>query len=439
MVKKFLKLIVLILITIGVICGIFVSLNKKGPDKQKKELELKFFDLVQSREADVTTFYTYGRAFNLSGKISGINKDNFESIKLIITDGLEYEKSYKINHEFDNNVLLFSSNNEINSGIIIDELDLKEYICLIRVKLNNSTEPKYYSLKNISEYKNIEYYTITKDGENKIAKIGFFEKEKNDKKYSYLGIILEKAELPEDVYDFVIDAGHGGKDVGEKIGNDTEANIVLEYAYLLKDNLEQKGYKVKLTRDEDNTELYNSTNMYDSGGRISSACKSKAKYMISIHINNGVNNLHGLEIYCPNNSNLEFAQNMANKIKEYTNIDFSNNNSFKEENGVYVRNFTKSVIKKYENTAKKKGYEPYNITENTPYLYTIREVGGIATNAFVDGRNKDYSANAYYNSNQGIECYQIELGYIKNDLDIIKNEKEGYIRAISETIEEFNK
>ena len=70
MVKKFLKLIVLILITIGVICGIFVSLNKKGPAKQKKELELKFFDLVQSREADVTTFYTYGRAFNLSGKIS---------------------------------------------------------------------------------------------------------------------------------------------------------------------------------------------------------------------------------------------------------------------------------------------------------------------------------------------------------------------------------
>ena len=49
------------------------------------------------------------------------------------------------------------------------------------------------------------------------------------------------------------------------------------------------------------------------------------------------------------------------------------------------------------------------------------------------------SANTYYNSNQGIECYQIELGYIKNDLDIIKNEKEGYIRAISETIEEFNK
>lgn len=126
---------------------------------------------------------------------------------------------------------------------------------------------------------------------------------------------------------------------------------------------------------------------------------------------------------------------MANKIKEYSNINYSNNNSFKEADGVYVRNFTKSVIKDFEKTAKNKGYEPYNITLDTPYLYTIREVGGIATGAYVDGRNTSYSKNEYYNSNQGIECYQIELGYIKNDLDIIKNEKENYIRAIFEAIQ----
>jgi len=93
------------------------------------------------------------------------------------------------------------------------------------------------------------------------------------------------------------------------------------------------------------------------------------------------------------------------------------------------------VIKEYENTANKKGYEPYNLTTETPYLYTIREVGGIATEAYVDGRNTAYDKNEYYNSNQGIECYQIELGYIKTDLEIIKNEKENYIRAITEVIE----
>lgn len=102
--------------------------------------------------------------------------------------------------------------------------------------------------------------------------------------------------------------------------------------------------------------------------------------------------------------------------------------------GVYVRNFTKQIIKEYENTANKKGYEPYNITLDTPYLYTIREVGGIATDAYVDGRNTAYSANRYYKSNQGIECYQLELGYIKNDLEIIKNEEDRIIEAIAETI-----
>ena len=103
-------------------------------------------------------------------------------------------------------------------------------------------------------------------------------------------------------------------------------------------------------------------------------------------------------------------------------------------NGVYVRNFTKQVIKEYENTANRKGYEPYNITLDTPYLYTIREVGGIATEAYVDGRNTSYAANKYYNSNQGIECYQLELGYIKNDLEIIKNEEDESTKAIAEVI-----
>ena len=439
MLKKILKFIVLLLMMIGIICGISVSIKKSNPEKQKKEADSKFFDLVQTREAEITSFYTYGKAFNLSGKIVGINKDNFESVKLVVMDGIDYEKTYKLNYEFDKNTLLFSSDNEINSGIIIDELEEKEYMCLIRVKLNNSVDAKYYSLKNSSEYENIEYYTITKGGENKKADICFLEKRKEDKTYSYLSINLEKKQLPEEVYDIVIDAGHGGKDVGERLGSDTEADIALEYAYLLKASLENEGYKVKLTRDNENSDFYNSTNMYDSGGRISSACKSKAKIMISFHVNNGVNNLSGLEIYCPCKSNLTFAQIMSNKINEYTNINFSNNNSFKQLEGVYVRNFTKTIIKEYENTAKKKGYEPYSLTEDTPYLYTIREVGGIATNAYVDGRNKDYSANAYYNSNQGIECYQIELGYIKNDLDIIKNEKEGYVRAITESIVEFNK
>ena len=434
MIKKLLKIVVLAMIAIGIIYGIGITIKKQVPNASQKEIESKIFNMIQTKTANITSFYTYGRALNLKGEISGVNEDNFESVKLLITDGIEYEKEYKLNYELEKNNLKFISSEEINSGLIIDELEGEEYFILLRLKLNNSIEPKYYSFSNTSDLKDIEYYTVTKDGKNKNAQIGFEEKEFNKQTYKLLKISLKEESLPEYVYDIVIDAGHGGTDKGENAGGITEADVTLEYAKLLKTSLENAGYKVCLTRDDDNTNSYNYTNMYDRDGRITKACASKAKLMISLHINQGKNDLKGFEIYCPCNSNLEFAKELANKINEKSSIEFSNSNSFKLFDGVYMRNFTKLEIKSFASTASQKGYEPYPITTSTPYLYTIRETGGIATGAYVDGRNTTYSANRYYDSNQGLECYQIELGYIKNDLNIITDEKENYIEAITETI-----
>ena len=435
MVNKVFKSVVLILMIVGIFLGVSITIKKEIPEREKRELEAKILNMIQEKSADVTSFYTYGRAFNINGKISNIKKDNFEGAKLVITDGVDYENVYNVNYSFEENNLIFSSDVEINSGIIIDDLKACEYYILLRLKLNNSAEPKYYSFINNSELSNIDYYTVTDEGTNKKAKIEFLEKDYNNSKYNILKMSIENSELPEEVYDIVIDAGHGGKDTGERSGAQTEADITLDYAKLLKSRLEENGYKVKLTRDDENSDKYTDINMYDKEGRITLACESKAKLMLSFHINNGVKGLKGLDIYAPSKSYLDFAKDMANKIKEYSNISYSNNNSFKKADGVYVRNFTKSVIKDYENTANKKGYEPYNITADTPYLYTIREVGGIATGAYVDGRNKIYSKNEYYNTNQGIECYQIELGYIKTDLNIITEEKENYIRGIVEAVQ----
>lgn len=434
MVNKLLKLVILICMLVGIWYGVSITIKREVPKFDKKASETKVFNMIQTKLAEATKIYTYGKSLNVSGKISNVSKDNLESAKLYITDGLNYEQSYNLDYSFEGNNLFFYSS-LINSTIIIDNLENSEYYVLLRLKLNNSIEPKYYSFKNSCGSDNIEYYTITKENMNRKALIAFSEKEDNNKSYNLLTINLENTNLPEDVYDIVIDAGHGGSDKGEMLNGITESDITLEYAKILKDKLESSGYKVKLTRDDSNSSDYTETNMYDSNGRIGIACKSKAKLMISFHINNNSNNrLAGFEIYGPCKSNLNFAKKMANNINEHSTITYSNNNSFKHADGIYVRNFTKQIIKEYENTANKKGYEPYNISIDTPYLYTIREVGGIATGAYVDGRNTSYSANQYYNSNQGIECYQLELGYIKNDLDIIKNEKEEIIQAILEAI-----
>lgn len=436
MFKKILTFTMLILVMIGLGVGVYFAAFPRGQDREQKSIDDAIFGMVQSKKVEIDKFFTYGRSFNISGKLPGVSKDNFESVKLYLVDGKGFEQTHKLDGKIEDGNLFITTGDKMNDGFILDELKPGEYVALVRVKLNNSVNPKYYSLSNESIYENIEYYTVTKDGKNNRVNIEFKNKSYKNNEYAYLSINVAEAQLPEEVYDIVIDAGHGGKDFGEKVGADKESDIALSYAKLLKEKLENQGIKVKLTRDDINTSTFTTTNMYDENGRITIACNSKAKMMVSFHMNNGNSGLRGLEVYCPCKSDLEFAQNMANKIIAYTDIEYSNNNSFKKGEGVYVRNFTQNVIKEYENTANKRGYQPYNITLDTPYLYTIREVGGIATNAYVDGRNTSYSANRYVSSNQGIECYQIEMGYIKKDLDIIKTQMEQYVTAISEAVME---
>ena len=433
--KKIVKLIFLILIFIGIGSGVFIKLKRENIKKEDKRKIESIFASVQTKTVTLTNFYTYGDSLNVEGKLTNVSKDNFEGAKIIFTNGIE-EKSVSLETNIEEKTLYFSTA-QINEAIELDKLDYGNYYILFRVKLNNSSVPKLYFLSPETELSDIRYYPVTKESVNKRIEIGMKEKQVKNKKYNYLAVEVLNDQAPENVYDFVIDAGHGGKDEGERSGRNTEADITLDYAKDLKVKLEELGLKVKLTRDDDNSSTYNYINMYSQGGRIPTACESKAKYMISLHINNGASNLTGLEIYAPTRSNLKFAKMMADKVVESGANTYSNNSGFRMQDGVYVWNFTKSVIKQFEKTAEKKGYEPYNITETTPYQYTIREVGGVATNAYADGRNKDYAKNEYYDSRQGIECYQIELGYIKTDLDKILYNKEAYINSITEAVKEY--
>lgn len=108
----------------------------------------------------------------------------------------------------------------------------------------------------------------------------------------------------------------------------------------------------------------------------------------------------------------------------------------KRKNGVYVRNFTNVDIKALQNRAKKNNYEPYEIDTSTPYFYIIRETGGIATKAYVDGRNTSFGKNKYYNSNIGIETYLVNLGYskIEEDMSNLNSNYASYMQAIADSI-----
>lgn len=79
------------------------------------------------------------------------------------------------------------------------------------------------------------------------------------------------------------------------------------------------------------------------------------------------------------------------------------------------------------------------IYDEVPYLFMIREIGGIATGAYVNGINQSYGENIYRNSNVGIEGYLIELGYmnVNKDLRNILNNGELYARAIADSIKSY--
>ncbi|MGN1298836.1 MAG: N-acetylmuramoyl-L-alanine amidase [Candidatus Scatovivens sp.] len=430
--KRVLKIVCIIPIVIGIVIGIIIGIRGNLPDNTHKKAISNIVEKIQKKEAEVTKIYVYGTSLNVEGKISGISKDNLEGAKLVLTDGFE-EILYKVSTSIEGKNLIFEAN-QINNTIDLEKLQKENYYILLRLKLNNSTNYKYYNLTGSIENNSLEYFTITNKEKNNKISVQFSEREYKNEKYKFLTISKTEESLPENIYDIVIDAGHGGTDLGEKSGEYNEADITLDYAQKLGKYLTDNGLKVKLTRTEENNDTYNYTNMYDVNGRITVSCESRAKYMISLHINNDSKKTSGFEIYAPCKCDLELANLMSNNINTNTSITFSSNNLYKQSDGVYVKNFTKKVIEQYEETAKNKGYEPYLIDIDTPYLYTIREVGGIATNAYVDGRNTSYSANKYYNSNFGIECYQIELGYIKTDLEKILSEQEEYIKAIADAI-----
>ena len=331
------------------------------------------------------------------------------------------------------NILNFQKS---NIGIFISL-----FILDLGFRLIINSEINYYSLSNNTDFNNTTYYTITKNGSNNKIDIGF---DKYDD-IPYMTInVSEASELPENVYDVVIDPGHGGSDSGAKANGYYESDIVLDCATKLKSKLEDLGLKVLLTRDgsesKDKDMVYN---IYDDDGRVTIANESGAKILISLHLNSNSENVKdgGVEVYAPGSCDLTLAKLFADNIVKSANTSYSKLNTYKQANGVYVHNFNNAEILAFKTKAEESGYEPYSLTTDTPYLYMIREIGGICTNAFVDGRNTSYSANKYVDSNVGIEGYLIELGYmiIDDDLNNIISNGDSYMQGIADSINSFYK
>lgn len=139
----------------------------------------------------------------------------------------------------------------------------------------------------------------------------------------------------------VIDPGHGGDDPGKVgINGALEKEINLEISLKLKALLEKEGFKVVLTREDDNG-LYEETDSNKKVADMKKRCQiiedSGAVIVISIHQNSfSQESVHGAQVFYYKYS--EQGEKLANKIQTSLKemVDNDNSRTVKENSSYYM-------------------------------------------------------------------------------------------------------
>lgn len=432
--KKILLIIIIIALGIG---GYYLYNNTDILNNVKKIKQIPVLE-TEENKVEIDKYYIYGTSLNMEGKVT-LTKGNFKDIALTLYNGKF--KDIKINYEEDVNNITFNLSDEINNALYLDDIKKDKYYMFLKVTYEDDSKEKskdiykYYILDNKTTYDETTYYTMS-NYNNKIL-----INSKNDYKTMMLNITENK---DKNIYDIVIDPGHGGMDGGAESRDKKycERDFTLNIANNLKQSLEEKGFKVKLTHEEGDISPNELMEEYGKGGRAVISSEVYAKYLLSVHLNSNTSTkVKGFEIYTPKNINYDLAKSFVDNVTNLSGLSISSNKTNKISDGIYTKNFTETDIQNSLNGYKEKGINAYDITTDANYYYMIRETGGIVTGAYVDGRNESILANPYYNSNRGTEAYVLELGYITNDtdLDIIVNKQNEFIEAITNSFnDKFN-
>ena len=407
--KKFLLVILVLLLGFG---GYLLYTNKFKEKVPKLE--------IQEETINIDELYIYGTHLNLHG-----NTVHGDGLQLVLYNGEFKEISININDDE------FNLSDKVNDGLYLEDIARGDYYLFLRTKETSDDDKvnyKYYALKNNTDYKETTYYTFSSTN-NKII---------INSEESYPTMMMHVKENTDDnVYDIVIDPGHGGMDSGANKNGYYESELTMELADLLYEKLKETGMKVKLTREDGELTKNEKLPEYGVHGRAVIPYEVKAKYVFSIHFNsNSYSSVNGLEVYTADNINYDLAKNLVKNITETAGIGYSSNKISKVMDGIYTRTFTESEIENSSKESEEKGRVPYGITTKSNYYYIIRETGGIVTGAYVDNRNEEIKANPYVKSNIGSETYLLELGYLSNnnDLNNLLNNMDKYAEGIVKSI-----
>ena len=248
--KTYRFILTLIILFIALISIYIIFLSKYKETKTRN-----IFANLEETQASLTEYIVYGTHLRIKGNLA-IDNENIQSVSLCLQTINEKDIEKELKYINSNNGIEFYTSELINEGIDLEQIDVNEYYAIIKVKyLNNKA--KYYSIKNNTEYPSIEYYTITKNGKNNKIDILF-----GKNIYDFMMIAVKNAYLPSDVYDIVIDAGHGGRDPGAENGEYKEVDLAVKCTNGIKEKLDALGLKVLVTRDGTEGKEYNASDVY---------------------------------------------------------------------------------------------------------------------------------------------------------------------------------
>ncbi len=451
--KKRLKMKNLLKVGIPIIIAvIFASILLIGYQIMKKAPEKTFLEMIETGNyGTITNYAIYGIHMNVEGNFT-LPENNTNPKLYLANKTTEIEIPWEVTQK--ENVYTFKTSEYINEGINLEKLPREDLFLIIKTEYQEPEKEevisKYYSFTNASKYNDMEYYTLTNNHENNKIKMSWNEEDLCPTwKFS-----IQKTTLPKDVYDITIDPGHDGTDPGKVVcvtassiydptyygtcengGTKVEEReLNLNVSLALKEKLEELGYKVTLTREDNDKRV----DIYEPMGSATMANDTKSKFNFAIHhnssgISGGVSYLKGLELYVANDTNFDFAKIIIQELNEIANVTTSSKTQYLKEDGIYQRFFTQAEIDDDE-------YGQYKNT-NMIWYYYIREVGGVSTHAIYNGYNpEEYPhKNDHYDSNNTAEPYLFELGYMDNleELQNIQNHKSNYAEALTTALQKY--
>lgn len=148
--------------------------------------------------------------------------------------------------------------------------------------------------------------------------------------FAIAGLITTSALFAQNSKTFVIDAGHGGHDVGSKNSVITESEYSLELAQKIQKLAREKNIKVILTRTEND--------FLDLQSRVDKMNELNPDLIISLHLNNAMNkDMKGAEVFIKKDNTDENTEKIGTELAQLISFNSIENRGLKKANFKILR------------------------------------------------------------------------------------------------------